>query len=226
MDAMEFEPIIPLQVNGTPTISPNPPIAGQTVTLTPNVLAPGGLPLTVGWNFGDGATGSGESTTHAWAAPGSYAASLTADDGNSDPVAQDFTVKVANPLTAKGSVKLNFKASGKDAIVLKGKLQDRPDGFSAGGKAFRVDVGGASATGTLDGKGKAAQLAVKKSGGFVIKLKNGSFAAALLDEGLTNETVKKKAVTIPVLVVVGDDAFGTLRNAKYSAKQGKSGSAK
>jgi PKD repeat protein len=40
-----------------------------------------GGPATVTWDFGDGSTGSGATTTHAYAAAGTYAAVVTVTDG-------------------------------------------------------------------------------------------------------------------------------------------------
>jgi chitodextrinase len=225
LDAIEFEPVSAPQIAGAPVIAPNPALVGETVSFTANATSSGGLPLAYGWTFGDGAAANGNPAMHAYAAPGSFAVALTVDDGNADPVTQPASAVVAKPLMlTRALVALNFKKSGKDVITAKGKL-DLPSGAAAG-QAFSIDVSGAAASGTLSAKGKSKALTIKKSGAFRLALKKGDFAGALADEGLGNESVKNKPVNLQVLIVVGSDAFGTLRGARYSAKQGKSGRAR
>lgn len=58
---------------------------------------PNGSPLAYSWNFGDGATGSGTTTSHTYAGNGSYAATLTVTDpgGLSSSASASITVGAA-----------------------------------------------------------------------------------------------------------------------------------
>ncbi len=80
------------------TASLSTPQTGQAVTFDGS--ASGGTPpYTYGWNFGDGATGSGQTVTHSYSTTGSYTASLTATDsaGLTGSFSQAFTVSTGPP---------------------------------------------------------------------------------------------------------------------------------
>jgi autotransporter-associated beta strand protein len=61
--------------------SPNPVPAGQPVALSVSASDANQDPLATTWNFGDGSTGSGSATTHAYSAPGAYTVLATVSDG-------------------------------------------------------------------------------------------------------------------------------------------------
>jgi len=71
---------IPPQV-GSIVATPNPVAAGQPVALSATASDANQDPLTTSWAFGDGTTGTGSSTSHAYAAPGTYTAVATVSDG-------------------------------------------------------------------------------------------------------------------------------------------------
>jgi PKD repeat protein len=71
---------IPPQV-GSVGATPNPVTAGQPVALSVTGSDANQDALTTTWNFGDGTTGSGASTSHAYAAPGAYTVAATVSDG-------------------------------------------------------------------------------------------------------------------------------------------------
>ena len=57
--------------------------AGQAFAFTAYGYDPSHADLVYAWNFGDGATASGATATHAYAAPGAYTATLTVSSGGS-----------------------------------------------------------------------------------------------------------------------------------------------
>jgi hypothetical protein len=80
-----------------------PSTAGRNEPVTFSAQASGGTKtLTYSWTFGDGATGSGATTTHAYAAAGTYSVSLTITDGLTG-VASGTTVTVVEPTAGQGN---------------------------------------------------------------------------------------------------------------------------
>jgi PKD repeat protein len=63
------------------TFTPTTPSDNQTVLFDASASQPIGGIAEYRWNFGDGRTGSGRTTTHAYSSPGTYAVTLTIIDG-------------------------------------------------------------------------------------------------------------------------------------------------
>lgn len=153
---------------------------------------------------------------------------------------QWLRLDVCNPPgVSKLGIKLNFAKSSADSIGLKGTLAVPAD-FAVAGATLEVSIGGVVKTFTLDAKGKAqvgddkAQLTVKAKKGVVlaqdaklnVKFGKGSFAAALVDEGLVDATVKDIAVIMPVEIKLNDTMYALAQAQTYTAKAGKTGKAK
>ncbi len=112
----------------------SPPTASFTYTtsgLTANVDGsgssdPNGDALTYAWDFGDGATGTGATTSHMYAADGTYTITLTADDGNggSDSSSQSVTVS----------------ASGGDPVLTSGVAQSGSLSGAGDEDFYRIEV--------------------------------------------------------------------------------------
>jgi hypothetical protein len=64
---------------------------------------PDGDPISLTWAFGDGATGSGVNTSHAFGTPGSYQATLTATDASGLSATATRTASIAAPEPATGA---------------------------------------------------------------------------------------------------------------------------
>jgi PKD repeat protein len=224
----------PPVIDTPPTASPALVEIGETVTFGGGATDANGDPVTYAWEFGDGSNGTGLPATHAFTAAGDYTATLTATDGQ-DPTSATVDLVVAKSIDiGKVTGKLNFKKASKDALVLKGEIA-LPGTFAAAGKELRVDFGGLVTVFQLDAKGKAkndagkARLKFKKKTGlwtYQVALKKGDFAAAWADEGLTDETVSGKAVSVKTILTVDGVPFIRTASFTYKGKAGKSGKLK
>src|SRR2546422_153998 len=78
--------------------SPSSPQTGQQVSFTGSASG-GTSPYTFSWNFGDGSTGTGSSTTHVYSTAGTFTVVLTLKDSGSPQQtgSSQQTVTIANP---------------------------------------------------------------------------------------------------------------------------------
>ena len=72
----------PATLTASFTYSPSSPETGQQVTFTATVSG-GTQPYSHTWDFGDGSTGTGSTTTHVYGAPGSFTVTLSVTDSGS-----------------------------------------------------------------------------------------------------------------------------------------------
>jgi hypothetical protein len=88
--------------NGTPTITvqataaPNPAQVGQAVVFSVSATDPEADPLSYAWDFGDGFSVAGASATHAYAAGGTYTATVWVSDGKGGTVNGSIVVAVSS----------------------------------------------------------------------------------------------------------------------------------
>jgi uncharacterized delta-60 repeat protein len=91
------------------SVAPNPAQPGQAVAFDDAGSAdPDGSVTDWSWAFGDGSTASGPHTTHAYAAPGTYTATLTVRDdyGQTATSSQAVTVNVPAPVPVTSTSQL------------------------------------------------------------------------------------------------------------------------
>ncbi|MCX6099700.1 MAG: PKD domain-containing protein, partial [Candidatus Bipolaricaulota bacterium] len=80
------------------TVSPSPALVGQTVTFNgTGSVDPDGAIVAYTWSFGDGMTSSGSSASHAYAAAGTYTATLTVQDNTGATASTTRSVVVSAP---------------------------------------------------------------------------------------------------------------------------------
>jgi hypothetical protein len=192
------------------------------------------------WDFGDGdvSNRSTSSTpTHVYTNCGPYVASVTVDDGVVSTNAS-FTVAVACQLTiGKLQGTLNFAKTNADKCAIKGSI-DLPPDYIFAGKLVVLDVGGVTVSFTLDSKRRGRNGSCtfnkpsyhKRTGlwTFNASLKNGTWRDLWATHGLVNADVPKPGTTVslPVILVIDDQAFMEIPNLQYTARAGKSGTAK
>lgn len=138
------------------------------------------------------------------------------------------------------SLRLNFnsKSPFRDSISLTGSLP-LAAAFPAQSQNVAVFVGGAGVYGVLNDRGqytnKTNTVKVKVGRGsttlagrnapFSAKLK-GDYAGYFTDEGYVNANIQKAASSVVVYVIVGSNYFSATAQTSYSARLGKSGSAR
>jgi len=103
--AMSVHHLLVTVLNSPPTAEAGPDMAGdedESLEFAGSGTDPGGGALTYSWDFGDGATGSGQSTTHAFTQSGTYTVTLTVtdSDGLSDTDTCTATVGNVAPVAA------------------------------------------------------------------------------------------------------------------------------
>lgn len=151
--------------NLAPTVtasSSGPVYWGVPVQFSGTVLDPSATDtaagFTTGWAFGDGTTASGLSQVHAYAAPGSYMAVLTASDKDGASASASTSVGVLkrpSSLTCSGTSSVfGFPAR------LSARLADALPGAQLGGKAlvFRIGSATVAGSGTTGSDGSASLL--------------------------------------------------------------------
>jgi hypothetical protein len=144
---------------------PGAAVVGQRMTAT--MSAPWDLwsPVgTVGWDFGDGATGSGPSAAHAYAAPGTYAVTARAVDaeGNVTTTTREVSVAAA-PVTTPVTTPVRTPApTGTVGAPSSGPLRASGPGGSVGGVTISLPGAAAGSTPAPVAKGAAARRAMPR----------------------------------------------------------------
>ena len=158
----------------------------------------------------------------------------------STPTGQPVSAATLQTLTlSRPSIRLNFGRANADAITFSGTLPI-PAGFNPNGAKIDFDVGGVVKTLALSPKGvvkigndsvklsirtkKGAMLA--QSARFTVAFNKGAFATTLAGAtGLTNANAKKSPVPVKFTIIFNGMVYQSNPTLKYTAKQGKTGSA-
>jgi hypothetical protein len=158
----------------------------------------------------------------------------------STPTGQPITAATLQVLTiSKASIKLNFAKTGGDLISFSGTLSV-PVGFIPNGAKLYFDASGVAQALTLTTKGSVTngsdtvKIPIKAKNGVVaaqiskysVTFKNGTFAATLAAAGLTNANAKGLPVTVTFTFIFNNIVYQKTQTMSYTAKKGKSGSAK
>lgn len=85
----------PPTFSSTPTANPAVGLAAATsISFTTTASDPNGDSLTYSWDFGDGATGTGATTSHVYNAAGNFNVKVKVDDGNGGTAESNLTITV------------------------------------------------------------------------------------------------------------------------------------
>ncbi|HYG74935.1 MAG TPA: DUF5060 domain-containing protein [Planctomycetota bacterium] len=106
---VSFSVVDPPVLTSGLSASPNPAVVGQSVVFSAAASDPNGDALAYTWAFGDGASGTGPSTTHVYTTSGTYTATVTVSDGKGGSTIATAAVVVSPPPT---SLKINFQTTG------------------------------------------------------------------------------------------------------------------
>jgi PKD repeat protein len=137
--------------------SPAHPVVDEAIAFDSGVPDPGGVLVSVSWDFGDGATGVGATTTHAYAAPGTYTATATVCDKGgggclSCSVAVEVSLLVAIALPEPGWHMISLPLEPVDKSILLDRATGEVDpsaifysssiaGNDPRGRLFRIEAG-------------------------------------------------------------------------------------
>jgi ELWxxDGT repeat protein len=149
------------------------------------------------------------------------------NDGASTPLGGSVGLPVV-PTIDKIQILLNFAKQNSDSASVAGTLA-LADGFNFSGQTITFDIGGVLKTFTLDAKGKAkasndsVSIGKPKNGvaKFSASFKKGSFASALVDENVIDQTVKNGSATVPLLLLFNSSVFAADQTLTLNAKLGK-----
>ena len=229
--------------------------AGDTNVFTVGAMDPDGNSLSYQWQFGDGETNSLSAVseaTHVYPGTnncGPYTASVTVSDGAAT-VSSNLAVIVACDMNmskpiGKLTATVNFdpKKPNADSASLTARLDlgaaYMP--FAPLGLKLTVDISGAQLPFTLDKNGRGVspngtcRLAytkpTKKLPGYwtaTVTLSKGNWRNQWANYGLDNVPHKSpgKPVTLPVVVLIGGEAFAAEPTLHYTAALNKTGTAK
>ena len=225
-------------------------VAGETNIFNVVATDPEGGPLTYQWIYGDGGSSTWSTValaSHVYAVSncGSYIASVTVSDGHLTATSNLAVMAACDFISiTKLQVGLNFAKPNVDTISLTAKLGLPGITTVSQLNSVRivVDVGGAQVSFTLDKKGHGVGAngtcvlgytkPIKKVPmGYwtaTITLSKGNWHAQWLYYGLDNATHKGPgvSVTLPVVVMIGNEAFAAEPTLHYIVTANKTGTAK
>ena len=222
-----------MQVGNLGVVAGNEPMC-----FTAGAYDPDGDLLSCLWDFGDGATSTDCDPCHVFTNCGPHTVSVAVNDGYASTNTTS-PVTVACQLTVtKMQGTLNFAKTNADSCTVKGMFSLQA-GYNFAGKLVTLDIGGTNVSFTLDSKGKwhngpstfSKPTYNKKTGRWTFNatLKQGSWQTAWAEYSMLNTNTPKQGILVtsfPVTFVVDTEAFMGTTNLQYTAKHGKSGTAK
>ena len=182
-----------LQTTGSPmviiseaTATPNEANPGQIIQFAAAGADPQNRPITVAWDFGDGTSGSGAFTTHAYGAIGTYTATATLSTPNGGVARTSASVSLVPPGGAatpppapqpfsviRKSLRAANPSKGRDLLQVQGTF-DLPAGTTKLDSTFVVTIGSVGATYLVNAKGRGVGvIGAGNALAILVKLKKG-----------------------------------------------------
>jgi PKD repeat protein len=188
----------PAAPNQPPTaafiVSPSPALVGQTVTFNgTGSVDPDGTIAAYTWSFGDGMTSSGSSTSHAYAAAGTYTATLTVQDNSGATASTTRPVVVSAPSNQPPVASFTLSPSTTQpgvAVSMNASASYDPDGAIA---SYSWTFGDGNA-----GTGVTTSHAYSSAGTYTVTLTVQDNGGAT---GTTSRQVLVQAPSLPDLAV-------------------------
>lgn len=217
-----------------PTPFPNLVMYYQLVTFSLAVADKEGEPLTTTWDFGDGATASGDQVTHLFTAAGVYTVTAIVSDGT-DVSTTTLTVTVADRMgVLRMRARANFARPNSDMVVAKGGFH-LPPHYDFTGVRAAFDIGGTRFSFTLDERGRGSSKdgrvrfklnRRKQAVKFQLRVRGGTWYPNWADEGCVDADIKSTQVFMRVIISLNDQPLMTVVPAFYTAKKGRNGTLK
>jgi len=241
-NATPLEPTI-----DSPVTTPTPVVAGQPVTFSVSASDPGVSLLLYTWTFGDQTSGVGATVNHIYTAPGIYTATVTISNG-ANFTSQSVTVIIdaaggsVDPSqfsVTKHAFSFNFSKPASDSMSLSGTLPVA-SGYNLSNKSLNVIIGGYTSSFTLTAKGQGSTPtdSIKFTGSikngvcaksplkFSYAVKKQNLLALLAQYGFSTANASKQSISLPVLMDLDNAGYLANITVSYTAKSGKSGTAK
>ena len=198
------------------------------------------------WNFGDGQTSAWSAAavaTHVYSTNGCgpYTASVTVSNTQA-AISSNLNVSAACQLTiTKLLLGVSFIKTNADSgtLIAKLNLPGVTNLIQLTGATILVDIGNAQVPFTLDNKGRSGSVPrtcrlaytkpTKTKAGYwtaTIALSKGSWSGPWGAYGLNSAAHKNDLVIVPVVVVVGTEAFAIEKSLHYTTVPNKTGTAK
>ena len=228
-----------LQVGGVAVV-----LAGDTNVFNVGATNLDSSPLSYQWSFGDGVTNAWSSWStaeHAYSTNNCvpYAARVTVSNGQV-AISSNLTVTVACQLNiTKLQLKLNFAKTNADSCTVKGWFEPSDANYRLSNRLATLDIGGAEVSFSLGSKGSGRNdLSMFRKPTYHrghtnwtvrATFRNGSWQTPWADYGMISSNIPESGVLVtnfPVILILDTEAFVGTTNLQYTAKSGKTGTAR
>ena len=230
-------PNVPPVISSAANCTPNPANVGIPAAFSVGATDANNDVLSVAWDFGDGSTGSGNSTMHAYNAPGNYTATATVSDGKGGSVTSSVMVTAGfsfnHVSTLRQKFTLNFKTGrdGLDITLISDDFFNPADGTTvniivgdmASGKSVTVDSGTLFRNKATGSVGKFTLNT--RSGTLRYAATRGQFQNLLAPFGATNDDTAQ-TVSIPIYFFFNNGIYGDTYDFSYVGRAGRNGTGK
>jgi PKD repeat protein len=210
-------------------------VAGESVGFGVTAADAYHASLTYAWDFGDGQAGIGSAPVHTYtnAACQGYTVNVMVSDGVNSVTGTVHVATACQLNVTKLQLNSNFVETNADRVTLNATV-DAGASFEPAGQVVAMDVGQAQVSFQLDptGHGQGAygkcRLAYNKRTGLwnlTASLSHGDWHSLWTEYDMVKGPLAEAAipVTVPAIVVIGQDAFANQSQMSYSAATEKSG---